>query len=106
MNYVESNVAGPEFIIDDINDLKKNDFDFNIYPNPNNGLFTIIMMSTNNNKQWQVNILNVLGENVLQQNFNDAKNKTLDLRNIAAGVYFVRLNDGKNIVQKRVVISK
>jgi hypothetical protein len=48
----------------------------------------------------------LLGENVHAQNFLDTKNIELDLRNIAAGVYFVSLNDGVNTLQKRVVITK
>jgi hypothetical protein len=81
-------------------------FDFAIYPNPNNGLFKIVFDGKLKGSTWQVNTINLLGENVHAQNFLDTKNIELDLRNIAAGVYFVSLNDGVNTLQKRVVITK
>ena len=57
-----------------------------IYPNPNNGLFTIELNETS-----QVIITSVLG-NVLFKSTLDAGKQTLEIKNYANGIYFVQLN--------------
>ena len=103
----QSNVTSPEFIIvDGINNISDHNFEFNIYPNPSNGLFNISLMNTNANKQWQVKAINILGENTYQKNFTENKNLVIDLRNLASGVYIIEVNNGENSLQKRVVVTK
>jgi len=102
-----SNVTANERpVIDGLKNILKKDLNWQIIPNPNNGLFKIVFDGNQKSSTWQVNTINLLGENVHAQNFLDAKNIELDLSNISAGVYFVSLNDGVNTVQKRVVIAK
>lgn len=57
-----------------------------IYPNPNNGVFTI-----STQKDAQLIIVNQLGEIVLQQLITSGENK-LDLQNQATGLYFVKIS--------------
>ncbi|HRG59613.1 MAG TPA: PKD domain-containing protein [Bacteroidia bacterium] len=103
----QSNVTSAEFVVvDGINNIRKNDFDFNIYPNPSNGLFNILLMNTNNYKQWQVKAINVIGENTYQKSFIENKNLVIDLTNLAPGIYTIEVNNGVNSMQKRVAISK
>lgn len=61
-----------------------------IYPNPNNGEFTIELTETN-----RVNITNVFGQVILNEIVMGGK-QTLDIKNHANGIYFVQfIIDGK-----------
>lgn len=61
-----------------------------IFPNPNHGLFTIEL-----NKTTQVMITDVFGQVILTETVKVGK-QTLDIKNHANGIYFVRLiKDGK-----------
>ena len=56
-----------------------------IYPNPNNGVFTIELNATT-----QVSITTILGDVLLNTTLNTGK-QTLDIQNRANGIYFVKL---------------
>jgi hypothetical protein len=68
-----------------------------IYPNPNNGLFTIELKETT-----QVIITNILGHILLNSTLHTGK-QILDIKNNANGIYFVQLiKDGKQQTIKLV----
>ena len=70
-----------------------------IYPNPSNGKFTIALAEESN-----VNILNVLGINVMRLNrVNGLQQISLD--DMPRGLYFVQIQSGKNIEIKKLVIE-
>jgi hypothetical protein len=56
-----------------------------IYPNPNNGVFTIELNATT-----QVSITTILGDVLVNTTLNTGK-QTLDIQNKANGIYFVKL---------------
>jgi hypothetical protein len=68
-----------------VQNLTNNDLNIIIYPNPNNGVFTIELNTTT-----QVIITNVLGD-VLSNSTLTAGKQTLDIQNKANGIYFVKL---------------
>ena len=75
---------------------------FNVYPNPNNGLFTVLI--ENNSKPITLQITNVLGEII------DAKIIATDkleyINPLAAGVYAITLvNENKTIVTKKIIVN-
>jgi PKD repeat protein len=78
-----------------------------LYPNPNNGEFTI--QSSVVSQQWSVEVYNVLGEKVFTEILRSAQNDNLiDLSAQPSGVYFYRVlkedgslaGSGKMIIQK------
>lgn len=76
-----------------------------IYPNPNNGVFTI--QSSNHSTSLigkNVEIVNVLGEKVYLSSINSNKSK-IDLCNQAKGIYFVKIYDGQKVLIKKMVIE-
>jgi hypothetical protein len=93
-------------VLDGLNDLTESNFDFNIFPNPNNGIFKIVLSGQQMVKQWQVSAFTLLGEQVYARNFGDTKNIEMDFRNLSSGVYFIGLSDGVSTIQKRVVLTK
>ena len=69
-----------------------------IYPNPNNGVFTIEL-----NETTQVIITNVLGHVLLNSTF-EAGMQILDIKNNVNGIYFVQLN--QNGKQRTIKLIK
>jgi uncharacterized repeat protein (TIGR03803 family) len=92
-----------------INKLTTNSGAINVYPNPNNGIFTIALSHTElvSASQTSVEIYNVMGERVKSEELR-AKSEEVDLSNQPNGVYFYRvlsengglIGDGKLIIQK------
>ncbi len=72
-----------------------------IFPNPNAGVFTV--KATENNSS--VAIYSIIGENVYSSKLAKGNN-SIDLTNLAAGSYIVKVNNGGTLVTKRVVINK
>ena len=74
---------------------------FVIYPNPNNGQFTIDVPSANG---FQLTIMDNLGAVVYAAPL--TKNKTfINLDHLAKGIYFVQLSNGENRVIKKISIQ-
>lgn len=70
-----------------IEEIQDNNIGIKIYPNPNDGFFTI--ESKNENK---VIINNVLGENIHSQSIQIGKN-SLNLNNQPNGIYFIKIQN-------------
>ena len=74
----------------------------NVFPNPNDGTFTIQMQPTNSTKV--ISIMDMTGKTVLKSVVSGEK-ANVELNNVAAGTYIVVVTgDGKS-VSKRVVIA-
>jgi len=65
--------------------LTNNNESINLYPNPNNGLFTVELPSTS-----KVTVTNALGQVVIAE-IVEAGKHNLDIHNEAPGVYFVKV---------------
>lgn len=73
--------------------------EFTIYPNPNNGVFTINNTMAND---YRVELYNSVGQLlVVKQAYQ--KTTEIDMQNYAAGAYFITLTDGENIVRKKLI---
>jgi photosystem II stability/assembly factor-like uncharacterized protein len=79
------------------------DSKIDVYPNPNNGEFTIHVPE---NMVYDLSVYDVLGELILEEHEIHSGNKTIQLDKANQGVYFVRLTvDGIN-VSRKIFISK
>ncbi|SFU60131.1 Por secretion system C-terminal sorting domain-containing protein [Pustulibacterium marinum] len=79
---------------------------FNIYPNPNNGNFTLSMAS-NSGENIGVSIFDIRGRSVFAQEFSNSGSltKNLNLTNVSSGVYLVKVSDGISTETKKIVIQ-
>ncbi len=74
-------------------------FDLSISPNPSDGIVTI---KSGVKQKYSLSIYNILGERLFSDDsFSDG---TLDLNHLPKGTYFISINNGVDIISKRVVI--
>ncbi|MCC6186316.1 MAG: T9SS type A sorting domain-containing protein [Chitinophagaceae bacterium] len=78
---------------------------FNIYPNPNNGTFSIEAIN-NSNTKTAISLYNQLGAKV--QQYKDVQNFPfkIDMSAMPEGLYFIKLDNGNEIITKKILISK
>lgn len=74
-----------------------------IFPNPNNGIFTVKISSLEG--PATISISNMVGEVVFQTYAVKTENNPFDLSYLKQGLYFVRVTDGKSIVTHKMLIQ-
>lgn len=79
--------------------------DLTIYPNPNNGSFTVNFLAETNNTEVKVH--DIRGRQVFTRLFenNGLFNQTISLNNVETGIYLVTVQDGNRKVVKKIVIE-
>jgi hypothetical protein len=77
-----------------------------IYPNPNNGNFTVQFTSTSNN-EVKIGVHDVRGRQVFDKIYqnNGLFNDSLNLNNVQSGVYFITVQDGLKRDVKKIIIE-
>ncbi len=78
--------------------------DFSIYPNPNNGQFTIDLNSISNQKAM-VEVFNSLGKVIYKDDLNTRGKMILQIPSAPAGLYIVRILTGAEIFKQNMIIN-
>ena len=74
-------------------------FDLSISPNPSYGIVTI---KSGTKEEYSLSVYNVVGVKLFtNDHFTDG---TLDLNYLPAGTYFISINNGVDMISKRIVI--
>ena len=83
-----------------VNCSNENNSNFNVFPNPNNGTFTIV-----SSEMGIYTIVNELGQTVQQIAINETNNLQANINGLRAGIYFIigKMND--YVVTKKMVIT-
>ncbi len=71
-----------------------------VYPNPNNGEFTI-----QSENDLTVKVVNQLGQVVYSDVLNTENNKKTNISNLPVGLYYVVCSDGQSSVSKAVIVK-
>lgn len=88
-------------LVTGIDGLNMND-NITIYPNPTNGLVSI-MVSLLNYESYTVNVYDSFGKLLV----NEMNTNTLDLSELNNGVYFITVStESGNIVKKKIILAK
>lgn len=76
-----------------------------VYPNPSNGLVTIMVNQKTDN--LIVTVIDILGNKIAEEKPADANffNKTIDISGSAKGIYFVSIKNGTNSLIKKIVLN-
>jgi subtilisin family serine protease len=61
-----------------------------LYPNPNNGNFTILM-NQNKVNEFEIDVFNIFGESIIKTNSNSLKTE-MNISSFPSGIYFVKIN--------------
>ena len=80
-------------------------FDLNLYPNPNNGTFTIEPDKVIDG-EVEMTVYNVLGKRVWQSNSRDLVRETVDLSILESGIYLMDVRSENKIATKRFIIQR
>lgn len=92
--------SGGDLGIDDFNFT----FDFSTYPNPAVGYLTILTEGIESN--YEVSILDLSGKLLSSQAFSQTQNATINVSDLANGIYYISLNyKGKYITKSFSVIK-
>ena len=80
-------------------------FDYQIFPNPNNGSFRVIMKS-DNYQSARITIFNSLGKSVFSETYQNCieLDEAINL-SVPAGLYFIRLENGGTEHIEKVIVN-
>lgn len=84
--------------------LSKVDFDaneFNIYPNPSKGNFSISFK--NSNEKYILQVFTVLGQKVFEKEYTNSSSASIN--NLQKGVYFVKIENGTKSSVKKIIVN-
>jgi hypothetical protein len=80
--------------------------DFSIFPNPNNGNFTL-QFSKAATSDIEVTVFDMRGRKIFENSYNSegAFNENIQLSNTQTGIYLVSVSDGVNKIVKRIAVE-
>ena len=89
-----------------LNEIDNQIKDFSLYPNPNNGNFTI-QFNSNSGNIIKIHIHDIRGREIFNKSYNNNGlfNEVLQLDNVQSGLYLVTVQDGPKKVVKKIVVQ-
>lgn len=83
-----------------------NNLEFNIFPNPNDGVFTVKFPQANFSKAT-LSIYNSMGQIIMERNMELKNDLTfpINLNKIEAGIYYLSVNAEHHIFSKKIVVQ-
>ena len=83
------------------NEVLKNTNEFEVYPNPSNGIFNIDFKNSNENNS--IEIYSIYGDKVLETSASESKSITVS--NLKKGIYLIKVNQNNQTITKKLVIN-
>ncbi len=79
---------------------------FAIFPNPNNGEFTV-KLNSDSGEAINVAIFDIRGRSIFQKNYNPTSNfeQVIQLDNVESGIYLVNVSDGISTTTKKIIVK-
>ena len=84
--------------------FEKND-NIQMYPNPTNGIISLVQQSQAIMKQQIIEIYNLIGEKIYSAVNNQQSEFTIDISNQPKGIYFLNLTDGETSNTKKIILQ-
>ncbi len=102
------NINTRDFAIEESLSVDENTLDnsLSIYPNPNNGSFTVNISSLASNEDVEVSMYDIRGRRILSNNYEASStfNKTINT-DVQSGVYLLRVSQNQSVVTRKLVIN-
>lgn len=77
-----------------------------VFPNPSNGILHVTVTGFDGAGS-ELKVINVIGNVVYRESLNEAEprfSRTVDLSNLAAGLYYIKVESGPHAEMRKVVI--
>lgn len=76
-----------------------------IYPNPNNGNFTV-EFGSNISEKVNISVFDIKGRKIFEQTYSSAEksSQNINLNHVLSGVYFVKINNGATSEVQKIII--
>lgn len=75
-----------------------------MYPNPSSGLFQVVVGSPTNHSKIEVyDMMGQLVSSVLLPDSEKSQTVSLNLSELATGIYFIALTDGSEIYSQKII---
>lgn len=87
-----------------VSEINEDNFDIQIYPNPNQGLFTI-KGNFGSEKNLNLEIFNSSGQMVFTDNSFGLSNRTLNLNELSKGLYILKISGNNSQAIKKLIID-
>lgn len=82
--------------------IVQNNSELILFPNPNNGKFTVNQTNVFNN----IEVFNILGKLIYSSIISNGQNEMeINLSNVPKGIYFVKLDNGEQITTEKIIIN-
>ncbi len=80
--------------------------EFVIFPNPNNGEFTV-KLNSDSGEAINVAVFDMRGRSIFQKNYNPTNTfeQVIQLDNVESGIYLVNVSDGINKSTKKIIVK-
>ena len=86
-----------------VNNISQNPSLFTVYPNPSNGKFTVNIEGLQQ-ANCKLSICNLVGQEIYTTFFKGQQSTLdIDLSDFSKGLYFVKVDDGKNIYTQKII---
>jgi len=100
-------VNSSPFTIGDTSSI--NDFslsNFSLYPNPNNGSFSV-EFNSKTSEDINISIFDIQGRKVFDQSYSNSGNfsQNIDLKDVQSGIYLVVVKDGENSQIRKIAVK-
>lgn len=82
-----------------------NNIEFDVFPNPNYGKFSIKLNNKNVLSEANLNIYNLIGEKVFSSTIKEQKEINVDISSENKGVYIIKLIQGDEVFVKKIHIQ-
>lgn len=103
--YLGRKIGSPCDSLTSISEIE-HDFNFNIYPNPNNGNFKTIYLLPQN-KKGKLEIFDINGRKIFSQNLPQWSTfQNISIPYLASGVYAVKINSDNFSVTKKLLVQQ
>jgi uncharacterized delta-60 repeat protein len=101
-----SNFVAPKVVETSINDINNEKVgNFNVYPNPNNGVFNINF----NNPELKINkveVVNNIGQTVYSEIiYDNSYNKSVDLSSFSKGIYLINIKTDNKLYSNKIIVK-
>ncbi len=100
-NITDETLTNNSTILISVNELSGNEF--NIYPNPSNGIF--IIENSLKNETLEIEITNLTGKTIYNSEVKNIINSEIDLSNQAKGVYFINIKTENGIFTDKLIVQ-